>query len=1029
MRNLIWGMACVLACAAVAGSAVNGANELVYTVGAGETETVSAAWSTDYAGIVKEGEGTLVVAVANKSFAKPVKVNAGVLETTVDGAFGADVVTVASGAALSFKLTGCGQNTSYNTALKNVRIAGAGPDGLGAITFNGGGSADRLLPLVTLTADATVGGRQRWGTAKFDLAGRTLTLDCPGTYMMFNGTSFLNPGHVVANNVTFQGSVNMAGGTANTYTVSPRGSESSYLSFWGSSRAQNWSLKVEADTVMRAGGNYNYSRDYNKWTGPVQIAAGKTLTIGSYDSTANCVQIQNAITGGGALRKDTGNYLFLDAPADTPNSYSGGTLVTGGMVCFNRPGALALYDQPGKLVTTGEPNLSFYCPLDRWTAATVKTAVDNATLTATTRVLFNIPSGVTVTQTEDFNKPVYVGTHSNAGVYRWAVPSARSHGLHLQGGNFVMDGSSEFATSYAYVQSGTLTVQGGSTLDLSGANGASGASLNVGSSGGEARLVVSNGVVKSFLTTSGYTASINVGSWGGKRAVMEVYDGALVSNKINVASGDGQMGAVYQRGGYVRNYARGENDAWCGSGKKSYGYYGMEAGVQEIGGWFGFGHNTSAGVLQMSGGEIKSAEFPIGRGGYGRMYMTGGSVKATATIHIGEQQWGNGENLGNASITVDGPDALLQSTSSIQICQRTNNYQSVLNLNNGGVACAPVIYEPDYSKATRAASAKSFLNFNGGTYRAYTNRGDCFGGWGYELDRITVYEKGATIDTQGFELTDYNGPLLAPSGKGVVSVAYTGARTGYLGSPEVYVEGGGGAGATVYIPFDSQTGTIGDPVVTSHGNDYASAPVVWFYNAARTAAITCTVEIAENVSGGLVKTGSGHFKIGAACTYTGDTVISNGCIDVLVHGALPEAGTLRLAGENARLAVWTNDVTLAGFGGGGRLSNTSTGDERVGSLTVTDRLVFDGASLAAGLSLDATAVPVHLQPNLMVEIADTNLLATTGRPYTLMTLRPADALAYTPALKDLQPPWTLYRTDNGTKLKLIYQVGTTVILR
>lgn len=1018
------------ACAAAsAGTTVvtNASNQIVFTVDEGETNTVSVALPTNLAGLVKEGAGTLALTVAN-TFTYPVSVNAGYLQPTVDNAIGCGTVTVVDGAAIDVAISNTLQQTSYNRKCSNVKIVGSGPDGQGALRSNGTGdqAGDHMFPLVTLTGDAMFGGKARWGVDTCDLGGHTLTITTPGTYEMFNGNTFVNPGHIRAHKVTFQGAVTMNGGSTNTYTVYKDGGQ---LNMWGSSKASAWTLKVDENASMRAGGNYGKTnRNLDKWAGPVQVAAGKRLTVSSYDSANNCVQLCGVLSGEGQLYKTTDNTLYIDAASDsTPNTYSGGTIIAGGALYLNRPAALAHYDVPGALTATGSSTLSFYCRPDRWTTETIRTAVNTSTNLAASVVISHnlLSTDPAIVYTEGFNKVVTLGVEGG-GELCWRAPfcddTAR---FNFAGASSTMtiDYPTTATCPYGYMSSGTLKLQGGFDLNM-----ASNTDFNVG--GG--RLVISNASLRTTLTASGATRSLNVSSSSTSGAILEILDGAVISNKIQVGNcGTKHRGAVYQRGGMVRHYARGANDAWCGTGSQAYGFYEMTGGtLAEVGGWFGFGHDTSAGVLQMTNGLIMADNFPISRGGYGRMYMSGGTVKTSYT-YIGEQQWGGGVNLGNSVITVDGEDAFFQATTALQICQRTNNFQAVLNMNRGVVA-AKVIYEPNYMLAQRSASARSLVNFNGGTYRASAETDNIFGGKGYELDRVTVYEKGATIDTDKYMITDQTVPITGATGKGVSRITYSATRTGYIGSPEVYVEGGGGEGATAYVPFDSTTGTIGDVIITSRGNDYTTAPTIWFWNAARTTAITCSVEIAENVSGGLAVVGSGELKLGAACTYTGDTVVSNACFTILTPHALPEGNTVKLsafAANTTRMAVWTNNVTLAGFGGSGRLIKTSSNAAQPGSLRVTNKLYFDGAELAASKTFDATALSFTLGDTVSIEIANTNRLAMTGRAYPLMTVAAANAFTYTPELANLEKPWVVVRTDNNTKLKLVYSIGTVFILR
>jgi fibronectin-binding autotransporter adhesin len=151
---------------------------------AGNTLTIAGAVGGTF-GLTKTGNGTLILsgASANTHFGA-VNINAGRLTVTNNGSLGALTgapVTVSSGGTLD--LSGNTTAQALNFGAKQFNIAGTGTDGNGAIV-NNGVSQFNALQHVTLSADATVGGSQRFDirsvtttqlNASLELAGHTLT--------------------------------------------------------------------------------------------------------------------------------------------------------------------------------------------------------------------------------------------------------------------------------------------------------------------------------------------------------------------------------------------------------------------------------------------------------------------------------------------------------------------------------------------------------------------------------------------------------------------------------------------------------------------------------------------------------------------------------------------------------------------------------------------------------------------------------------------------------------------------------------
>lgn len=990
-----------------------------YTVPANETATLSAAFPAGTTSVVKDGEGTLVLNAANGSYSGSITVSSGILRASVTLSLGTGTVTVADKARLETDLKNCGNGTCYFPD-PQILVRGNGPDGNGCLCFNGTGNGDNLFAKVKLLADARFGGTGRWGVAgvgsagNLDLNGYKLDLAGTGQFVFRNNYCVIsNPGEISVRNALFQGAPVFRGDKTNHMRMPyPNG----VLTFYGANGSGTgvfpWTLDIEENSTIQSSGNYP-SRNNNLFLNPIVIAKGKTLTASG--ASNNLLDIRGGVSGEGRFVKKTDGMLYINGAM----TQTGGTLYENGTVYVSATYHFSQYTTDGKIEVTNSTLVAFWLgsPTPAFSAQNIADIVNHASWAKTAYVGYS--QGVALfEQNVPFNKPVSLW--HNGGTVNWRNTVNGYVNLWNQGGNFLFAPPDEaFDTRQLRVDSGTLTIAGG-RMHLLGEVTAQAIS------GG--RLVVTNATV---ATDDVNGRLINVSSAAG--SILEICAGAAVSNRIDVGNGANMRGAVYQSGGIVRNYARSQNDGWIGQGGNAYGYYDLSGGEMSVpGGWLGIGHDTSAGVFQMTGGKLTWGQpMPVSRGGYGRLYVKGGEVTVNGGLYLGEQQWGRGANLGNSWVTLAGTGAVISATH-VVLCERTNNFTAVFNL-NAGVLSTPNIYQSDYGKAQRLRSnVHAYLNCGGGTLRATANKDDFLGKGNWALDRVTLFKGGLTVDTAGYKIIPTDVPFQKPFGRGVKSITYSATKTGYLGSPEVYIEGGGGEGATAYVEFDAATRTIGDVVVTSPGFGYTSAPTVKFWTADRANYVTCTVELTpegeEQECGGLCKVGTGELQIVRPCSYTGDTIISNGIlglsylrVDVpATETLLPTGNTVRLASGEGLFFIQGRAVSLAGFGGAGRF-----GAENGGSLNVTDCLYFDGIDLAAGKTLAANG-PITFGDNLRLEVTNADILPNGS--YTLMTLPAGSGMTRAPRL-NLPAPWRVYLVNGGRTLKLSNRTGLLITVR
>ena len=316
---------------------------LVANVAEGQTETYADKIATSYAKFVKTGKGTLILTAASSQtsstdFMGSVEVRQGVLQLdnyyalracSYDSDTTKYRISVSSNAQI--RITFGSQGSTAN-ALYNVGIEGDGPDGKGAIVFNGGGSGDSLIRVLHLTGDASIGGTGRFGVGyygKLYLNGHTLTGTNSG--YMFRCVQVVagHEGHFVkrGGTVTMQNAdttVYLRGNASNTFTLS-----NATITIWNAPSLDSlWTLRSIDSSSFKAHGTTN------QWRGPI-VGDGKDFTVIGDTAGAVC-NFYGTITNFSkfATSKDNENFTLNLINAnhyfDLLYHYHGDMVVTGG---------------------------------------------------------------------------------------------------------------------------------------------------------------------------------------------------------------------------------------------------------------------------------------------------------------------------------------------------------------------------------------------------------------------------------------------------------------------------------------------------------------------------------------------------------------------------------------------------------------------------------------------------------------------------------------------------------------------------
>ena len=844
--------------------------------------------------VEKTGGGVLTVASANPDFSGDLVVREGTLQFNVASPFASAEgrIVVEDGAALDVAGSALAAE-AVRMASRTVVVEGAGPDGRGAIVNTSSKSQYNALAHGSLSGDATFGGggatlsdsAGRWDFRNGSLAMNGHNIEKVGSNMVCLTGVALDPGGTVRISVkegywSSETTTGYSGGSANVLDVYG----GAFFDVFYLTAPFTWTLNLRDGAAYKV--RDGTSPAHNVLNGPVVLEGGTA----EVQPGGNCRTTFNGVVSGPGflwVRGSAGGRLSL---MNAANSYSGGTLVSGGDLYAESKGSLPGYGSADTLSVSNGTLILNYAE-GKWSA-------DDLQEMANSGILFSNSSFLALSMTNEMELARAIsfdlGSMSlyDGGTLRVTQPITLGGGaleVHERTG-LVMDG--EFTSTLGMRYSGragtTLVLTNGAALLVSPT---ASATTLAGSYAEPARAVVakdSTFAASTDCAVNAASAAITIGA-GEKQAGILTVDGGTVRHKVvlgmdNAAGG----GALIQNGGVVENQGGSANDIRYGN--LGYGFVELNGGTHT---WWGYGTIGGAsasgrGAMYQHGGvfdyvaKMSGGRLGLSRGACGVFYMDGGTIDWTpagAFLALGEI---DNPTLGPDSFstfTLDGADAYADFGNKTAWLGNRTNHTAVINLNNGGTLRNGVIAAGDGLTADRQALA-SYLNFDGGVFRAAGNISMFRDEAAKKPDAVTVYPGGAVLDTDQYTLT-VNAPLERPSGSGVASVAMPdalAAETRFIGPPLVRISGGGGRGATAICLYDSKTRKVTGVKVTCPGTGYTSAPTVTFEGGlGATNRFTGTATLAANsAAGGLVKRGAGVLVLAATNTFGGAVTVEGG---------------------------------------------------------------------------------------------------------------------------------------------------------
>lgn len=545
----------------------------------------------------------------------------------------------------------------------------------------------------------------------------------------------------------------------------------------------------------------------------------------------------------------------------------------------------------------------------------------------------------------------------------------------------------------------------------------------------------------------------NIGEFG----VLEIGEGATVSNDLNVGRYAGSVGAVYLKGGKLYWRGGSANQGWLGMAGD--GYMSIDSGEFVSEGLITMGRSAGNGIVRQRGGSVTmtsssalSLRLARETGSYAHWCQTGGTFSgAHHAVLCHADALLNQDNV-EAVLTVAGQGSSFSLASGKWVIAyvSSNAVTSVLNLNDGGCLSAAKIFkerkglygnstdvpnfnDPSFRAAT--AGSKFFVNSDGGVIKVL-NYGtffqNNFGSYD-DPDRLTVYAGGLTVDTTAASSSgdvSWSVPIRKPSGNVLLSVSLpTDASfvNKYIAPPRVVISGANTHGATAVAELDETTGQLTGITVTSAGNDVPNDISISITSGDLANTFSCPFVVgAPAKSGGLVKKGPGTLRLTMSQanpnTYEGETVVEEGVLE-FSSNTYPTDSPLVLKGGEISFSG-TATRTLSAIGGYGTIATP-------GSITVTNVVRLSCEDLF-GKGRTINSGKIRFADGVKLVVTDPEKLVDyTGCDKTafLMSTDVIDGRIQTVELDESYGRWRCTKSNDGKSLLFGKAKGIVIVVQ
>lgn len=874
--------------------------------------------------LTKNGVGRLVLANPGNNFTGGVTVNSGTLAFGADNVIGTGPLNLAASVVLASD--GAAARSLSNAITVQAGLQFGNTVGTGSLTFSGVvnlGSAAKTL--VVSNSTTTLSGPITNAAVLIKSGPGTLVL--AGANSTFGGLT--NQAGVLAlggDNVFGTGTVVLSTGTL--------------ASDGASTRLFSNAVTVFANTTL---GQSNGGTGQLILSGPVfNGSVAKTWTVNNPTTL-----VSGAISGSGMLTKaGTGLLIFSGA-----NNYSGGTIISNGVLQFNSLGAIGgtganvsnlatvAFDfvdvqsalarlstvptgvvaltasSAGSLVDFNSAGLS-----NAWLGAVGAISYDLASHTPFTAGAYRLGGGggtLTITNQVTGSASLTIGGIGGGNVLLTANNS--------YSGGTVVQGTLTLGVDNALPTTGAVSIGSGAAsaglLDLNGHNQTI-ASLTAGTTGTGVTNLITIGGGQTLTINGGLTVGVDNGAATTTRLTMSGGGALVVTNgAANVLVGLGQAAQSSSSAGFLD--LSGLSSVTFGSGSVA---------INEL--RVGFG-TTSSGTLTLSDttNTITASAVRIGdssgaNGGTSLMILgVGGNVMVADTLSLGvSKSTGtlkfNSQTAGSPGTVTIGGKTNAASTLLIGYNNGTGTASTPTGLlelrgHTANVTAGTVTVGFVNNNSSGLGGASGTINFDAGLFTARsltlgTKSGTTFAGAAAAVGTFNISGGTVNIGTGGVTLATSasaggiaNGTLNLLGGtlimNGNISKgSSTGAGTGTvnIGNATLYAGTNFSVAAPILVNF---TGVGGDAVIDTSTNSVTISSVV-------------------GGAGGFSKLGAGLLTFAGSNTYNGATAVSNGMLRVTSIGLLNSSTTVYVDNLGA-MDFGGNLQAIAGLTGGGLVTN------------------------------------------------------------------------------------------------------------
>ena len=896
--------------------------------------------------VTKQSAGALTLS-GNNTYSGVTTISAGTLLAGSTNALGNTTGgTIVSGGTLDVN--------GKNLGAEPVTIAGTGA-GTNGVVFNSGAAQTSALQFLTLSANSTIGGLNRWDVrdgglgASLNLNGYTLTKTTTNDISLVGAT--ISDGTVVIN----QGRLGFHLGTAfpagaGQIVVNPAGTM--WIGDFGTP------LQVYQPVTLNGGAIQSDSGTTATLNSPVTMTTNSTISAGVP------TYFDSAIGGSGLLTVSGASTLILDAS----NTWSGGLLISTGATVQIGNNDVNGYLPANVGVVTNNGLLAYSCAAD---------LVFTQAMVGTGGLMQAGPDTISITNVQSYTG----GTVLSAGTLLLGAGNntlSNATSLSFIGSAYLNLGtnSQQVATitmnntMNSYIQgSGALTVIGtndlrlGSTgnttpsLDMSGLNAFSyNQPGKVFSVGGQATAANSAGSVNLALTnaiTANRFGIADAGGYPGYTSAGSVNLGTvnvIDANAIDVgygSTGAGGWGSTGTLGYYpgttnptlVIRDATGSGRANITVGYASNSDYSSGNGTVDLADNITGTSTLDALVGSLIIGQHTYPNVNQNQGAVGAFTMQYGLLDAT-NIVLGQKTYSGGRTASYATgtFTLNGGTVKANTmTIGDQVATNGPSVTGTFNLNSGTLLAGLI--------KAGAGNASRSLNWNDGVIRNYTN------------SDLSIYGVAVSLSGAGTP-TCY------------LDAGHTGTLTGTLSGGGPLVKAGGG---TLVLNGDSSS--FSGSLTNQAGAVYVNGPM----------------------PSGVVEAYAGTL-VGGSNT-VGTIQLDNGAVmqagDITGAGVLG-SGILNLGAVGSSTDITHSRLNLAAGGGFATTTLSVNGTNVIdlsGTITATgtnNLILYTGTIGGSGLSgfklgTLPTGVTAHLQDNTGVALQLVVTSATSNTPTNITT--------------------------------------------